>query len=148
MNKRNRATAICLVPAIFISALCWAAEPITVTVSILPQKYFVEKIAGDAVTVSAMVAPGSNPAVYEPRPSQMNALAHSRIYFAIGVPFERVWLKKMAALNPKMEIVHTDRSIESHPLVLSLVSAFALLCEMTLSLFRALRGRARLHRHQ
>jgi zinc transport system substrate-binding protein len=83
-----------------------------VTVSILPQKYFVEKIAGDAVTVSVMVAPGSNPAIYEPRPGQMNALAHSRIYFAIGVPFERVWLKKMAALNPKMQIVYTDGSIE------------------------------------
>ena len=83
-----------------------------VTVSILPQKYFVEKIAGEAVTVSVMVAPGSNPAIYEPRPSQMSALAHSRIYFAIGVPFERVWLKKMKALNPEIQIVHTDRSIK------------------------------------
>ena len=63
------------------------ARPLEVFVSILPQKYFVEKIGGDSVEVSVMVQPGASPATYEPKPKQMVALATSDIYFAIGVPF-------------------------------------------------------------
>ena len=39
-----------------------AGDPLKVTVSILPQKYFVERIGGDRVEVSVMVLPGANPA--------------------------------------------------------------------------------------
>lgn len=89
-----------------------ASEPIQVTVSILPQKYFVDRIAGDLTKVSVMVPPGSNPASYEPRPSQMKELVRSKIYFAIGVPFENVWLKKIKRITPMIKIVHTDQSVE------------------------------------
>ena len=41
----------------------------------------------------------------------MAALAKSQAYFSIGVPFERVWLKKIAAANPEMTIVATDEGI-------------------------------------
>ena len=90
----------------------FAGEPIPVFVSIPPQKYFVEKIGGSLVHVSVMVPPGANPHIYEPRPSQMTALSKSRIYFAIGVTFETVWLPKFAKLNPQMRIVHTDKGID------------------------------------
>ena len=39
-----------------------------VTVSILPQAYFVERIAGDAVSVNVMVGPGEEAHTYEPTP--------------------------------------------------------------------------------
>ncbi|MCF8144119.1 MAG: zinc ABC transporter substrate-binding protein [Deltaproteobacteria bacterium] len=90
--------------------------PLKVTVSILPQKYFVEKIGGDRVEVSVMVLPGANPATYEPKPRQMVDLTESRIYFAIGVPFETVWLDKFAHASPKMEIVPTQAGIEKIPM--------------------------------
>ena len=35
----------------------------TISVSILPQRYFVERIAGDYVKVNVMIPPGANPAV-------------------------------------------------------------------------------------
>jgi zinc transport system substrate-binding protein len=89
-----------------------AGETIPVFVSIPPQKYFVEKIGGSIVQVSVMVPPGANPHVYEPRPSQMTALSKSRLYFAIGVTFETVWLPKFAKLNPQMRVVHTDQGID------------------------------------
>jgi len=88
------------------------AEPITVFVSILPQKHFVEKIGGKWVDVSVMVVPGASPATYEPKPRQMVKLSSSALYFAIGVPFESVWLEKIAAANPAMKIVHTEASIQ------------------------------------
>jgi zinc transport system substrate-binding protein len=94
-----------------------ADEPIPVFVSIPPQKYFVEKIGGTLVNVSVMVQPGANPHVYEPRPNQMTALSKTRIYFAIGVTFETVWLAKFAQLNPQMRIVHTDKGIDKMAMV-------------------------------
>ncbi len=80
---------------------------LTVFVSILPQKYFVEKIGGDRVDVHVMVKPGASPAVYEPRPLQMEILSTADVYFAIGVPFEKVWLDRLSAANPGMRIVAT-----------------------------------------
>lgn len=92
------------------------AESIGVFVSIVPQKYFVEQIAGDRVDVQVMVTPGASPATFEPRPRQMAALAKARAYFAIGVPFEKVWLKKISAANRKMMLVHTDQGIPKRPM--------------------------------
>jgi zinc transport system substrate-binding protein len=96
-----------------------AQAPMQVTVSILPQKYFVEKIGGRLVDAEVMVQPGSTPERYEPRPRQMVALSRSKIYFACGVPFEAVWLQKMAEENRSMLVVHTEewigkRQIEGH----------------------------------
>jgi zinc transport system substrate-binding protein len=111
---------LCLCFWAFLLLLCacpqpapaMAGEPIPVFVSIPPQKYFVEKVGGSLVHVSVMVPPGANPHIYEPRPNQMTALSKSRIYFAIGVTFEKVWLPKFAKLNPQMRIVHTDKGID------------------------------------
>ena len=56
-------------------------ENLTVSVSILPQEYFVEKVGGDKVQVSAMIPPGASPATYEPTPSDLANLENSEIYF-------------------------------------------------------------------
>ncbi|WP_072681235.1 metal ABC transporter solute-binding protein, Zn/Mn family [Arcobacter sp. LA11] len=83
-----------------------------VTVSITPQKYFVQKIAQDKVTVNVMVKPGFSPATYEPKVSQMKKLSSSEAYFSIGVPFESVWLEKFRHANEKMLLVDTSNGIE------------------------------------
>jgi len=95
-----------------IRATAHGAEPIEVFVSIVPQKYFVERIGGESVKVSIMVQPGANPATYEPKPRQMVALSKAKAYFGIGVPFETVWLNRISAANPGMTIVHTEEGIE------------------------------------
>ena len=87
-----------------------------VTVSIVPQKYFLERIGGDRVAVNVMVEPGANPATYEPRPSQLKALREAAAYFRIGVPFEGAWMKRLAAVNPGMHIVDTAEGIERMPM--------------------------------
>ena len=92
-----------------------AKEGLDVTVSIVPQQYFLEKIGGDLVKVSVMVLPGANPAVFEPKPQQMLALTKSKVYFAVGVPFERVWLRKFEEVNGSMKVVHTEEGIEKMP---------------------------------
>jgi len=86
-------------------------QPIQVTVSILPQQYFVERIGGDRVVVNVMVQPGESPSTYEPTAQQLTALSESAAYFSIDVPFERAWLDRIAAANPDMLMVATTHGI-------------------------------------
>ncbi len=90
----------------------YGAGKVLVFVSIVPQKYFVGQIGKDLVDIKVMVQPGASPATYEPKPSQMAALSKTKLYFSIGVPFENTWLKKIAASNQKMKIIHTDHGIK------------------------------------
>jgi zinc transport system substrate-binding protein len=91
------------------------ADKVPIFVSIVPQKYFVEKIGGDLVDVSVMVEPGASPHDYEPKPQQMAALAKAKIYYAVGIEFESAWLEKLLGVNREVLIVHTDRGIEKIP---------------------------------
>ena len=98
------------------AAVAAHAGPVAVFVSISPQRYFVQQIGKNHVDVQVMVPPGASPHIYEPKPQQMVALSKASIYFAIGVPFEAVWLKKIAAANPQMQVVHTDHGIVKLPM--------------------------------
>ena len=83
-----------------------------ITVSILPQKYFVEKIVKDKFEVNVMVQPGASPHTYEPKTSQMKALAASKVYFSTGVSFEHVWLDKFKKNAKKTLFVDLSNGIE------------------------------------
>jgi zinc transport system substrate-binding protein len=85
-----------------------ADEPISVFVSVLPQKYFVERVGGRRVRVNVMVLPGHSPATYEPTPRQLLRLSDARAYFRIGVPFEESWIARIRAANPRMNIIDTS----------------------------------------
>jgi zinc transport system substrate-binding protein len=87
-----------------------AVKPV-VFVSIVPQKYFVDRISGGLVDCRVMVPPGANAHSYEPRPLQMSLLSTARAYFGVGLEFEGAWLKKFSALSPSMKIVHTDSGV-------------------------------------
>ena len=105
-----------LIAGFFAIPCVSASEKIAVFVSIVPQKFFVEQIGKGLVEIHVMVEPGASPATYEPKPAQMAAISKSRIYFSIGVPFEKTWLKKIAAANPGMRIVHTEHGIQKMPM--------------------------------
>lgn len=93
-----------------------AGNKVAVFVSIPPQKYFLHQIGNQRVDVQVMVQPGVSPATYEPKPKQMAAISKTHIYFAIGVPFEKIWLGKISAANPDMQVVHTDHGIQKIPM--------------------------------
>jgi zinc transport system substrate-binding protein len=85
---------------------------LSVTVSILPQAYFVERIGGDLVSVNVMVSPGADVHTYEPKPDQMMALSQSALFFSIGVEYEEAWLPKFIDASPEMVIVDSAKGIE------------------------------------
>ena len=89
------------------------AQPLfTVGVSILPQKYFVERIAGDKARVLVMVGPGHNPVTYEPKPKQLSQLQEATLYFLMGVPFESRWIKTFSQVNSDLKIVPLPSTID------------------------------------
>lgn len=88
-----------------------------VFVSVLPLKYFVNRIGGDKVDVKVMVKAGQSPETYAPTPKQMALLEQTVIYYRIGVPFENVWLKKIRQINPNMKIIDLRKGIYLKKLV-------------------------------
>lgn len=94
-----------------LCALGVLAKP-TVSVSILPQEYFVKQIAGDTLNVNTMVGAGADPHTYEPKPKQMKELENSKLYFAIGMEFEEAWLPKFQKTYPKLKFIFTQKGVE------------------------------------
>jgi len=88
-------------------------DTITVAVSILPQKAFVEAVGGDRVDVLVMVPPGASPATYEPATDQLVALASADMYVAVGspLPFETVYLPRLIDANPGLAVVDSGEGI-------------------------------------
>ncbi|OQY39051.1 MAG: hypothetical protein B6226_02665 [Candidatus Cloacimonetes bacterium 4572_65] len=83
-----------------------------VFVSILPQKYFVERITGDDFDLQVMVVPGAEPATYEPTTRQVVKLGEAEVFFTIGVPFEKSFIPKVKQQLKELKFVATDQGIE------------------------------------
>lgn len=89
-----------------------AKTPVNVFVSILPQKYFVEKIGGDKVNVSVLVGPGKSPATFEPTTEQVVSLSKAAVFFTIGVAFETGFLPKIQDSLKSLKIVDTSFGVK------------------------------------
>lgn len=85
----------------------------TVTVSILPQKYFVERIAGDYVKVNVMIPPGMNPATCDLNTNQLKQLYDSDLCFAVGdLPFEITHLYPVLKNKTDIKLVKHSGQVE------------------------------------
>lgn len=98
---------ICLTPL-----AAYGKDRLTVGVSILPQKYLVERIAGDRVDVIVLVGSGFNPSTYEPKPKQLTRLSRAQLFFLTGVPFERKWISVFKDVNKEMKLVPLPAGIK------------------------------------
>jgi len=85
---------------------------LTVFVSITPQACFAERVGGDGVDVRVLVPPGQSPHTFELRPRQLAALSDARLYFTVGVPFERRLTGKLASGHPGLTVVDTTAGID------------------------------------
>lgn len=103
-----------LVAILFIFSVLEAK--ISVSVSVIPQVFFVKKIAGDLADVNIMVDKGKSPESYEPTIKQLKDLSKSSLYFNVGMPFEKAWLDRFRAVNPNMQIIPPlkDGELESY----------------------------------
>lgn len=90
-----------------------AEDARVITVSILPQKYFLEKIVGDRFDVKCMLDKGGNPETYEPSMSYMMNLEKSDAYFMIGnLGFELGIRGKIKEYNPDIKVCDVSEGID------------------------------------
>ncbi len=87
---------------------------LTVAVSIVPQKTFIEKIAGDLVEVVLLVPPGNSPGNYEPTPREMEQFSQASLYFSIGVPTEEANIMPQAQEMEDLEIIDLHGKVSEH----------------------------------
>ena len=82
-------------------------------VSILPLKYFADKIVGNLYKVEVTVPPGAGPETYSPTPKQMMMLGEASAYFSIGyLGFEQTWLENFKSTNPDLHVFATSKRID------------------------------------
>ena len=95
-----------------------AAEPAPwkVSVTILPEAQFVERVGGARVDVQVLVGPGQEPHSYEPTPRQIAALDGARVYFRIGIPLEETLLAKVRATRTDLAVVDLREGIALLPM--------------------------------
>lgn len=81
-----------------------------VSVSILPQKYLTEKIAGDYIQINVMIPPGMNPATCDLNTGQLKKLYDSDLCFTIGyLPFELTHLFPVLENRKDIQVInHSD----------------------------------------
>ena len=98
---------------IFIAlvSFLYASKP-EISVSIVPQKYFLEKIVKDKFDINVMVKAGSSPHTYEPKTSQMKSLNNSKLYFYTGIEFEKAWLEKFKKSAPNTLFIDSSANIQ------------------------------------
>jgi zinc transport system substrate-binding protein len=84
-----------------------------VSVSILPVKYFIDRLTDNALEVNVMVPQGSSHGTYSPTARQMQRLSDSGIYFRIGyLGYEQAFIRRLNELNPEMKEVNLSNHVE------------------------------------
>lgn len=90
-------------------------QSLVVFVTIAPQAYFVERVAGKRARVEVLVAPGQSYHTFEPTQRQIAAISASRAYFGIGVPFEAGIRDRMGSVSDRIKFVDTSEGIKRRP---------------------------------
>ncbi|HOW73076.1 MAG TPA: zinc ABC transporter substrate-binding protein [Phycisphaerae bacterium] len=88
-----------------------SGDRVSVFVSIPPQRYFVQRIGGRRVDVAVLVPPGQSHHTYEPTPKQVVSISNARVFFRIGVPFEKNVVAKIGEAVKNLRVVDTSEGI-------------------------------------
>ncbi len=86
------------------------AQPLVV-VSVAPQKYVVERVAGNKVAVDVLVPAGASPHFYEPSAKQVIAASKGVAWFRIGEGFEQ---QALAHLSKRMVVINQNKGCDPH----------------------------------
>ncbi len=109
MKKYNLYLSIIIL--LTIPALPSYGNPLTIYVSIPPQQWLVEAIAGNLATSEILLGKGQDPHTYEPTPRQIAGLSKADLYFTIGMTFENHLSAKLAKSNSSLKIVDSSGNI-------------------------------------
>ncbi|MCG8591115.1 MAG: zinc ABC transporter substrate-binding protein [Proteobacteria bacterium] len=85
-----------------------AAPRFVVAVTLAPQAWFVERLAGEAVDVRVVLPSGASPISHEPSLADVRAVARAQLYVKLGhpaFPFEQAWLAQLLDERQGLRVV-------------------------------------------
>lgn len=97
---------------LFISLAFGFAKPL-VSVSVPPQKYFVEKIAANTLDINVIIPASTDEHNFDFKPATMKKLEKSDIYFTIGLEFERVFADKFQSNFANLQVIDTGKDLRN-----------------------------------
>lgn len=83
----------------------------TISVSVAPQAFFIEKIANDTLNINVLMPQNVDEHLFELKPTTMRELEKSDIYFTIGLEFEKIFNEKFRQNFPKLHFVNSQENI-------------------------------------
>lgn len=94
------------------------AEPgvMEVFVSIAPQRFVVDRIGGLHVRSHLLVDKGQDPHTFEPTPRRLIELGGARLYFTVGLEFERQLTARLGKSFAGLRFVAMDKGIDKLPM--------------------------------
>ena len=120
MDRRCQPILIAIV--VLVLGSCGDSQPISkdrpdgklsVFVSIPPQAGFVKAIGGEHVVVTSFGGEGQDPHQISVQPKQMTALNQAHVYFSVGMPFEKILIKKIRGQKNAPEFVDTAKGVKA-----------------------------------
>ncbi|MFO7978832.1 MAG: zinc ABC transporter substrate-binding protein [Bacteroidales bacterium] len=84
-----------------------------ISVSVMPLKYFVDRLTNEELEVNVMVPQGASHATYSPTARQMQQLSDSDIYLRISsLGYEQAFIHRLDEMNDRMSIVELTQGLE------------------------------------
>ena len=108
----------CVVFALTIGVPTVSAT-LDVVVSLAPQEWLVNRIGGEAVDGEILVSAGQDPHSFEPKPRQIARLAKARLYFTVGLPFEKRLREKIEDAEMPVRFVDNAAGIVKIPVTIN-----------------------------
>ena len=113
MSIKHLCAYAILFACVAISCKNKSNEKPIVSVSILPQKYFIEQIAGDLLEINVMIPPGMSPANCDLSMAKLQKLNDSDICFSMGhLPFETTHLYPVLKNKKDIQLIYHSDNIE------------------------------------
>lgn len=85
-----------------------------VVVSIAPQAFLVNRLAGESLEVAVLIPSGANHETYEPTIAELQELARAKLFIKVGHPnfaFETTWLPQLLRDHPALPVVDTSKNL-------------------------------------
>lgn len=84
-----------------------------VSVSIVPQKFFIDQLSNHQIEVNVMLPPGVGHSTYSPTARQFQEMSDSKLYISVGhLGYEQIWMDRLEELNPTMNWLSLSDGVE------------------------------------
>ena len=117
MTISSKISVLSILCAVVLTLLACSAPTTpsqrTVSVTILPQKFIAEQIAGERFAVNCVVPANSNPEAYDPTSLQLMEVDRSEAYLRVGeIGFELAWMPRLLQNSPHLKVYDTSQGID------------------------------------